>query len=512
MITRRHILAAGAGTLGAPFISGSRAFADEPVRGGQLRIALYKDLRTINPLKMVFGNEIRAAANLYDNLTSLTRQGEVRGNLAAEFSPSPDARTWTFRLKPGVKFQDGSPFEAADVVATMEALFDPATAAPYRTELGPIVGVKALDDLTVRFELSSGNANLPKTLTSAAARIVSRAGIKSGKLDTQAFGTGPFVLREFVPNDRVVMERNPNYHREGRPYLDRVVMRVLPDTNTQITALKNHEVDVVDDVDSDTVAELSTNRDLRVLQVPGGTFNGIVLYVDKPPFNNPDVRMALRLALDRPACTAAITNGAGAPADDHPISAAYEFVDRSTPLRTQNIAEAKRLLKAAGLGDGFEHRVVVSNSPASREKTAIVLQSMAAQAGIRLNLELMDNARYGATIFNKGIASYVFNYSARPTEDGILSKLYSKTNGLDEGHWATPETERLLDEARATIDRDRRASLYGEFQQLVRNTGPYIIPNFFNVLAATWRNVNDWPLHPISTELKLDGVWLSKTT
>src|ERR1700733_7555785 len=226
MLTRRGIIAVGAGSLAAPCIIVPRAWADEPVHGGELRVALYKDLRTLNPLKMVFGNEIRAAANLYDNLTSVTRQGEVRGNLAIDFTPSEDARTWTFRLKPGVKFQDGSPFEAADVVATVEALLDPATAAPYKTEIGPVVAVKAIDGLTVRFELSSGSANLPKALTSAAARIVSRAGLKSGKLDTVAYGTGPFVLKEFVANDRVVMERNPNYHREGRPYLDRLTLRV----------------------------------------------------------------------------------------------------------------------------------------------------------------------------------------------------------------------------------------------------------------------------------------------
>ena len=510
MITRRTVLVASAGSLAAPYLLPSRASAAEPKRGGQLRIALYKDLRTINPLKTIFGNEIRTTANLYDNLTRVTRDGVVQGDLAETFEPSSDARTWTFRLKRGVKFQDGSPLEAADVVATIEKLLDPVTAAPYKAELGPIAAVKAVDDLTVLFELSSGNADFAKTLTSAAARIISRNGLASGKLDTAAFGTGPFVLKEFVPNDRVVMERNPTFHREGKPYLDRIVMRVLPDTNTQITALRNREVDVIAEVESDNIAELSTIKTLSVLQVPGGTFNGLVMYADRPPFNNPNVRTALRFAIDRPACVAAIANGAGAPADDHPISASYEFVDKTTPLRAQNIAEARRLLKAAGLGSGFEHHVVVSNSPGSREKTAIVLQAMAQQTGIQLNLEMMDNARYGSTIWNKGVASYIINYSARPTEDAILTKLYSAKNGIDDGRWATPDSERLLDEARATIDRERRAKLYAEFQRLARDTGPFIIPNFFNVLAAVWTDVNDWPTHPIIAEMKLDGVSLAK--
>jgi len=510
MITRRTVLATAASSLAAPYLLRARAFAAEPVSGGQLRVALYKDLRTINPLKHIFGNELRTTANLYDNLTRVTPTGIVQGDLAESFEPSADARQWTFRLKPGIKFQDGSPLEAADVVATIEKLLDPATAAPYKSELGPIVAITAPEGLTVRFELASGNADFPKTMTSAAARIVSRSGLASDKLETAAFGTGPFVLKEFVPNDRVVMERNPTYHRPGRPYLDRIVMRVLPDVNTQVTALRNREVDVIADLESDTVAELAADRNVAVLQVPGGTFNGLVLYANKPPFDNPDARTALKLSLDRAACVAAVTNGFGSPADDHPISASYEFVDRSAEIRKQNVAEARRLLRGAGLGSGFEHRVVVSNSPATREKTAIVMQAMAQQAGIGLNLEMMDNARYGSTIWNKGVASYILNYSARPTEDAILTKIYSAKNGLDEGRWATPDTERLLDEARASIDRERRAKLYAEFQKLARDTGPFIIPNFFNMLAAIRRDVKDWPLHPIPSESKLDGVWVSK--
>ena len=512
LITRRGFGLATAGAAAGLLLPNLiiRPARGAPQAGGQLTVALFKDLRTLNPVTGIFGNEWRAAVNLYDNLTQLTPGGGVEGALAESFEPAEDGRIWTFRLRRGVKFQDGADFGSADVVATIEKILDPKTAAPYKAELGPIAAVKGLDRHTVRFELSSPYADLPKALASATARIVSESGIADfAKLDTVPRGTGPFILREFVPNERVVMERNPNYFRTGRPLLDRVVMRVLPDTSTQVAALRNREVDAIADVDADTFKEIGAIAGVNAVQVVGGTFNNLVLYANKPPFDDPKVRTALRLAMDRGPMTSAITGDTGTPANDQPISAAYEYVDRSAGVRKPDLAEARRLLKEAGHGNGFEHKIVVSNSPASREKSAVVIQAMAQQIGIQFNLELMDNARYGSTIWNKGIESYIGNYTTRPTEDAILSKLYSKAYGIDEGRWATPEIEKMLNTGRATTDPARRRDIYVAFERLAGDQGPFIIPNFFNSLGASWSYVNEWPVRAITTEQKLDIAWLS---
>ena len=512
LLTRRRfggVVAGGAAGLLLPRII-IRPALGAPQAGGQLTVALFKDLRTLNPIMGIFGNEWRATTNLYDNLTQLTPTGGVEGALAESFEPSEGGRIWTFKLRSGVKFHDGADFGSADIVATIEKILDPKTAAPYKAELGPIAAVKAIDGHTVRFELSSAYADLPKALASATARVISQAGIADfAKLDSTPRGTGPFVLKEFVPNERVVMERNPQYFRQGRPLLDRLVMRVLPDTSTQVAALRNREVDAIGDVDADTFKEIAAIQGVNAAQVVGGTFNNVVLYANKPPFDDPKVRMAVRLAMDRTAMAAAITGGTGTPANDQPISAAYEYVDRSAQVRKQDLAEARRLLKEAGHGNGFEHKIVVSNSPASREKTAVVVQAMAAQIGVQFNLELMDNARYGSTIWNKGIESYIGNYTTRPTEDAILSKLYSKAYGIDEGRWATPESEKMLDEGRATTDAAKRRQLYLGFEKLASDQGPFIIPNFFNSLGAAWNYINEWPVRAITTEQKLDLAWLA---
>ena len=507
-ISRRRFgaLAAAGFILPAPFIHPARAQSRE---GGTLTVALFKDLRTLHPIKGIFGNEWRVTANLYDNLTRLAADGSVEGELAESYEASEGGRVFTFKLRRGVKFHDGSPFSAADVVATFEKMFDPKTAAPYKGEMGPIAGVKALDDHTARFELSSPYADLPKALTHAMARIISQKGIAEfDKLDTTIHGTGPFILKEFAPNDRAVMERNPSYFRQGRPYLDRVVFRVLPDVQTQLAALRNREVDVIADAEPDQFKELSAIRGVKPLNVAGGTFNNIVLYAHKPPFDNPKVRQALRLAMDRKAMADVITAGTGSPGDDHPISAAYEFFDKQTPVRKQDLAEARRLLREAGHPNGFQHKLVVSNSPATREKTAVVVQAMAQQVGIDLQLEMMDNARYGSTIWNKGIESYVGNYSTRPNEEVILSKLYSAKHGIDEGRWAKPESEQMIDAIRAATDAQKRREVLVAYQRLARDDGPFVIPCFFNSLAGAWGYVNDWPIRAISSEIKLADVTL----
>ena len=219
-VSRRKVLVGAAAGLFMPSLSLLSVRAAER-RGGTLRIALYKDLRTLNPLMSTFANEFRTTVNLYNNLFSVSPDGRLGYDLAESFEASSDAKIWTVKLRAGVKFHDGSPLEAEDVVATIEKLIDPQTASAYAKEVGEIASLKAVDALTVRFELKSPTADMPKNLASPVACIVSRAGIANfDKLGVSAHGTGPFKLKEFVANDRVVLERNPHYFVEGRPYLD----------------------------------------------------------------------------------------------------------------------------------------------------------------------------------------------------------------------------------------------------------------------------------------------------
>lgn len=511
MVSRRTFLASSAGAMLLPAMMPGTALSEEkPQGGGVLRIAVNKDMRHVNPLLASMANEIQITANLYANLTRIMPNGELVPDMAESWSASEDARTWTFKLRDGLRFHDGSAVDAEDVVATIAKALDPTTAAPFATELKPIESLRAIDAGTVEITLSSSYADLPRVLTAVPARIISRKGIEKGDVETVGYGCGPFLLDQFIPNDRIVLKKNPNYHREGRPYLDQIEYRILPDMNTQLAALAKGEVDVVADANPDLVDALQAKDSVKVLNASSGTFFGLVLYANKPPFNNPDVLRAAKLALDRKVMVQAASNGHGQPGNDQPLFPGYAFFDKNLALLEPNLAEAKELMKKAGYENGLDHKVVVSNTPPGREREAVVIQAMLQQVGIRLDLEVMDNARYGQTVFNKGEQSYINYWGSRATEDAILSKLYSAKNGIDEGRWATPESEAILDEARTTLDPERRKELYAQFQKLVRDTGSLLIPNFYDLLAVAAKNVMDFPLNPVAYERRLDDVWISK--
>src|SRR5262249_27057475 len=225
----RDLVTSGAGALLLPNVLRGTAHG-QAKPGGQLTVAPYnKASAPSTPIRGSCGTGGRTPEHLTNNRPRLTATGGVEGDLAESYTAGANSATWTFVLRDGVRFHDGSALGAGDVVATIEKILDPKTAASYKAELGPIASVRAVDRRTVRIDLASPYADLPKALASAMARIVSERGITDfGKLDTTVYGTGPFVLKEFVANERVVMERNPRYFRSGRPYLDRLVLRVLP--------------------------------------------------------------------------------------------------------------------------------------------------------------------------------------------------------------------------------------------------------------------------------------------
>ncbi|WP_171060949.1 ABC transporter substrate-binding protein [Poseidonocella sp. HB161398] len=467
------------------------------------------DMPSLDPMVRFTANSWRVSPNLYNGLTRFDADGTVQPDLATSWEADAETQSWTFTLREGVLFHDGEAFTSADVKATFDKMLDPETSAPYRAEMGPITSVDAPDELTVIFHLSAPFADLPSTLATSTAKIISARGIADFEnITVKPYGTGPFRLVSFTPNDRLELEANPDYF-DGRPELDRILIRLLPDTTAQITALRNKEVDAIADLDGSTAIDLASYEGVEVQEVPGGNFNNLVLLADRPPFSDNRVREALKLCIDREALADVLTESAGVVANDHPVSEVYRYFDADLPMRTPDLEKAKALLVEAGYPDGFEHKIVVGANPPAREKLAVLVQAMAQQIGINFTIEKMDNSRFLSTVWNKGTESYVGNYVTRPTADLILTKLYHAELGIDEGRWATPESNAILEEARATTDEAKRSELYAQFQEMAKNDGPFIISAFYNNLAANNDYVIGFPVHRIGLDMPLAKVTLA---
>lgn len=502
---RRSFLAGAAG-LGALCFPFQRATAATPVRGGVLRISVDQAVAKLNPLLTRVNPEYLVAELLYSGLTRLGVDMAPLPDLAESWTNNADLTEWTFTLRKGLQFHDGSACTAADAVATFEAILDPKTASPARQNIGPIAKVAARDETTVVITLSAPYADLPVALAYTNAKIVPAAVIKAGldRLDRQVVGTGPFKLVSFEPERLVAVTRNAAYYDRERPYLDRVEVVVYPDTTAEGSALISGDVDLMMTVQPTEFARLSKAAGVKTLRTPSGQFCNINMACDQKPFDDKRVRQALALTIDRGSMVDFVTEGYGTPGNDTPLSAAYRFY-RELPLRKPDLAKAKQLLAEAGHTKGLELTLIASDRPSVRTQLAVAVREMAKPAGFTINVQTMPHSTYLEQVWKKG-QFYVGFYNMQPTADAIFSLLYTSNAAWNETRWNNAAFDKLVSEARTTIDESRRRDLYGEAQRLMHDEVPSLIPTFFDLLGAHRDYVQGYQLHPRGAVFRLDYV------
>ena len=269
--------------------------------GGVLRVGVNRAPNRLDPLQHRFNAEYMLGEMLYSGLTHLKPDMSAEADLAVSWESNDDLTVWKFKLREGVKFHHGKTLTADDVVATFEAILDPDVRSPGRRNIGPVESVTAVDDLTVQFNLSSSYGDLPVALAYTNAKILPADILRDDpeRLTTEAFSTGPFMLVEFDPSRRVIVERNPNYFIAGQPFLDGVEKLVFPDATAEVNAFLNGETDLIIEVPPPDFQRMSDTDGIIGKRTASGRFTDIVMDNDAPPFNDIRVRRALQLTLDR---------------------------------------------------------------------------------------------------------------------------------------------------------------------------------------------------------------------
>lgn len=503
-LTRRGVLAAG-----GALVSGAGLAQTTPRRGGALRISVDQAVGVLNPLLTRVNPEYLVAELLYSALTRLAPDMSAAPDLAQSWSANPGLTEWTFKLRPGVRFHDGTPCTANDVVATFKAILDAKTASPARPNVGPIADVTASDDLSVVFHLSGAYADLPIALAYTNAKIIP-APIASGGLDQlarKAVGTGPFKLQEYEPDRRVLVVRNEQYFDAPRPYLDRVEVLVYPDPTAETSALLSGDTDLMSTTPGAQFGRLNGASGIVPLRTPSGQFLNVNMRCDQKPWSDARVRQALALTVDRDAMVGFVAEGFGTPGNDTPVNAAYRFF-KDMPFRKPDPARAKQLLAEAGYPNGIDATLVASDRPGTRTQLGVAMREMAKPAGFRIDVQTMPHATYLDQVWKKG-AFYVGFYNMQATQDAIYSLLYTSNSAWNETHWNNAEFDKVVAEARITTDDAKRAALYGQAQTLMHEQIPSVVPVFFDLLAGRRQWVEGYVLHPRAAVFRLDQVWLN---
>jgi peptide/nickel transport system substrate-binding protein len=498
-------------TLLATAAAASLAEAQGPVRGGTLRIGWIPAAKTLDPHHSVEFSERYVDYLVFNTLVALDRGFNVVPELARSWQVSPDGKRVTFQLQRGVKFHDGTDFNADAVKWNIERILDPQNKSPQRAPLEPaIAGVTVVDPHTVAFELKKPFAPLLAALAERPGFIVSPAAVKQlgQEFGQRPVGTGPFRFVEWVRDSQVTLERFPDYWDRGKPYVDRVVFRVVPDPTVRLTMVRTGEVDIATDVDPKDVPSLRGDAALKVSEMkPAGRWTALQWRVDEPPFNNKALRQAIALAIDRTELRDVLLRGFGEPARG-PVSPGLWWSDPSFRGFGHDLDMARKKLAEAGYPNGFRARFVVENTPQWIRQTEL-LQAQLGKINVGLDLEPVNPADAYSRIVQRKTNWTHTRWTQRADPNGLLYILFHSKGHANTTGYGNPKVDELLDQASGIYDVERRKGLYYAAERLITDDVPYVFLNYTAEFAVMSRKVQNWEWVPDLIP-RFRDLWLEK--
>jgi len=449
-------------------VASAAVFATGPAlaqkQGGTMTVGLELDIPGFDPLKVgVYDTAaVTAAGLLFETMTTLDNDGKAKPKLALSWSSSDDFKTWTFKLRPDVKFHDGTPFNAAAVKWNFDRQKDPKNNCRCAFYIANIVSVDAKDDLTVVYNLKDPSVNFPALLTrpdqNSSVHSPTAVQAKGEDYNRNPVGTGPFVLKSWTAGDRMVVERNPNYWNKGKPHLDRVVLRPLPDSQSRFASLKSGESDLVwvDEFEADNIVRAKKDPTLQVLSYAGSGAAVVVFNTKVAPLDDVRVRRALVMALDRKKMSEALTNGLARPASNAYGDGSWVKCKDDGGL-PEDANKARALIKEYGKPVVF--KMLFTATPRGRANGQI-LQQLWKNVGAELEIEQVDQATIPPRAFQRKFDITPWRIVDFPDPDTqMFANFYSKSP-LNLANYTNPELDKALENARVTADEAKRPEFY----------------------------------------------------
>ncbi|WP_421874999.1 ABC transporter substrate-binding protein [Pacificispira sp.] len=456
-----------------------RVQAATPKKGGRFRQALTGGGSgdTMDPAQILDSYMINVSSGmLRNNLTEIGSDGQLTGELAESWEATPDAATWTFKLRQGVEFHNGKTLEAADVVASLNHHRGDDTDSAAKGIVSAITDIKADGKDTVVFTLSGGSADFPFLMSDYHLGICPAK--DDGTIDWESgVGTGGYSLVSFDPGVRTVVKRNPNYWKEGRAHFDEVESLFVPDSNARNTGLQTGELDCITNLDLNTVSLMRQVPTIQVFETFGNKHATMPMHCNTAPFDNNDVRLALKYSIDRNEFVEKLLQGLGEVGNDHPIGPAniYRATPEELPQREYDPEKAKFHLKQAGMDSLTVDLHIADTAFEGAVNGAQLFAETAKAAGITINVVREPDDGYWSNVWLKKPFSGSY-WGGRPTEDWIFSQIYSSGADWNESFWENERFNELLIQARAELDTTKRREMYVEMQRLCNEDCGNIIP------------------------------------
>jgi len=502
--------------------------SEEDKQGGTLVYGRGADAVGLDPINVTDGESIRVTHNIFETLLEYDENLELQPKLATEYSSSEDGLTWTFKLREGVKFHDGTDFNAEAVVFNFERWMDPEN--PYHKGDFPyypflyggfkgdenhlIEHVKATGDHELEIKLKRKTAPFLSYLAISMFGIASPAAIEEfeGDVNEHPVGTGPFKFEEWSRNNTITLAKNPDYWMEGKPYLDKVIFQVIPENSARLNALQTGEIDVLDGMNATDTNVVEETQGLELLKRPSFNIGYMAFNTEKKPFDDPKVRQAINMAINKEEIVNAFYNGLAETATS-PLPPSLWGYDDSLEPYEYNVEEAKKLLAEAGYENGFETELYTMSNPRpylpEPVKIAEAIQSDLAEVGITAEIVSSEWATYLDDTKQGKHSMAMYGWTGVMADpDNFLYPNLSKTNtekpAQNIAFYKSDEFTSLITEARETIDQDKRIELYKQAQQLFQKDAPWVMLAYTTPPLAQMDYVEGYKPHPMSNDLLTD--------
>lgn len=480
----------------------------EVAEGGDLVIATQSDAVALDPHGSNDTPSSNVAYNIYEALLIQDENMELQPGLATDWE-MVDELTWEFTLREDVTFHDGSEFNADVVQANFERVLDDAVASPRSFLYEMVEEVVVVDDYTVQFVTEYQFAPLPAHIAHNGGGIISgelieedyaamEEGAEPGSvINENPVGTGPFEFESWSAGDEIVLNRNDDYWGEPA-HLDSVTFRVVPEGATRLADLETGQVHVSDPLSPSDVARVEATDGIYVNTQPSVALSYIGFNAQNEPFDDPQVRQALSMAINKEAIIDGIYDGVGIPAEG-PLAPDVFGYDENISGLEYDPDQAQELLAEAGYEDGFS-TTIWTNDDQERVDMATAVQAQLEEIGVNVEIEVLE---WGAYLENTAAGEHDMFILGWTTVTGDadygMHPLFHSSNYGDPGNrtfWSTEELDTILDEARQTADEEERQTLYSEAQEILVEEAPMLYIHHQEYLKAVSEDVEGLWEHP----------------
>ena len=496
--------------LGVSAAMASSMFADAaraagPVKGGTLKMGSVggESTNSLDPALAASQVPYHVLYAFGETLVNVQPDGLLDMRVAESVEASADAKSWTFTFRDGIEFHNGKPVTAEDVMKTMERHSNEDSQSGA---LGIMRGIETMsvDGNKFTVNLNDPNADLPYLMADYHLMIQPNGGMDD---PATPIGCGPYKVEVNEPGVRNTFSKFENYWDDTRGHADSVEILVLNDATARMAALQSGQVHVVNRVEPKVAELMGRAPNINVHNVGGPGHYVFIMHCDTPPFDNNDLRMALKYAINREEMVDKILRGYGSVGNDMPINGSYPLFDETIPQRQYDPEKAAEHYKKSGHdGSPIILRTADGAFPGAVDAASLFQQSAQA-CGIPLEIKREPNDGYWSEVWNKQpfCASY---WGGRPVQDQMYSTAYLSTADWNDTRFKSAEFDELLLQARAELDPAVRKDLYSKMGYMVRDQGGLIAPMFNDFVEATSANVQGWTPNPNGDTMA--GLWSSK--